>query len=169
MHQCRSCFVFNVDWTRKLYRAQILRLIRSVPVWRSENMVTLGKVHLALRYSYIVKLDNGNSCSFFSFGLKLSVFQYCFLALLQEALAHIEAEAQALRALVDTPNLAPRLCHMVRSETGYGFNLHSDRSRPGQYIRSLDPASPADQAGLRPQDRLVEVGRTRESGCKMSQ
>lgn len=84
----------------------------------------------------------------------------------KEALAHIEAEAQALRALVDTPDLAPRLCHMVRSETGYGFNLHSDRSRPGQYIRSLDPASPADQAGLRPQDRLVEVNGVNIEGMR---
>ncbi|XP_062382241.1 Na(+)/H(+) exchange regulatory cofactor NHE-RF2 [Sardina pilchardus] len=52
---------------------------------------------------------------------------------------------------------APRLCHLVRAELGYGFNLHSDKSRPGQYIRSLDPDSPADRAGLRPQDRLIEV------------
>lgn len=53
--------------------------------------------------------------------------------------------------------LVPRLCHLQRSDTGYGFNLHSDKSRPGQYIRSLDPGSPADRAGLRPQDRLIEV------------
>ncbi|TKS91848.1 Na(+)/H(+) exchange regulatory cofactor NHE-RF2 [Collichthys lucidus] len=58
---------------------------------------------------------------------------------------------------VDPSELVPRLCHLVRSEMGYGFNLHSERSRPGQYIRSLDPGSPADHAGLRPQDRLVEV------------
>uniref|UniRef100_A0A672PR25 PDZ domain-containing protein n=1 Tax=Sinocyclocheilus grahami TaxID=75366 RepID=A0A672PR25_SINGR len=50
-----------------------------------------------------------------------------------------------------------RLCLLVRSEMGYGFNLHSERSRPGQYIRALDPGSPADRAGLKPQDRLIEV------------
>ncbi|XP_061080348.1 Na(+)/H(+) exchange regulatory cofactor NHE-RF2-like isoform X1 [Conger conger] len=53
--------------------------------------------------------------------------------------------------------LFPRLCRLVRVDTGYGFNLHSDKARPGQYIRSLEPGSPADHAGLRPQDRLVEV------------
>ncbi|XP_029106417.1 Na(+)/H(+) exchange regulatory cofactor NHE-RF2 [Scleropages formosus] len=62
----------------------------------------------------------------------------------------VEAETEAAELL-------PRLCHLVRGETGYGFNLHSEKSRPGQYIRSLDPGSPADRAGLRPQDRLIEV------------
>uniref|UniRef100_A0A3Q0RL82 Na(+)/H(+) exchange regulatory cofactor NHE-RF n=1 Tax=Amphilophus citrinellus TaxID=61819 RepID=A0A3Q0RL82_AMPCI len=68
---------------------------------------------------------------------------------------------------VDPSELAPRLCHLVRSDTyGYGFNLHSDRSRPGQYIRSLDPGSPADRAGLRPQDRLVEVNGVNIEGMR---
>ncbi|XP_035383698.1 Na(+)/H(+) exchange regulatory cofactor NHE-RF2 isoform X3 [Electrophorus electricus] len=57
----------------------------------------------------------------------------------------------------DSSHLVPRLCHLVRADTGYGFNLHSEKSRPGQYIRSLDPDSPANRAGLRPQDRLIEV------------
>ncbi|XP_032055554.1 Na(+)/H(+) exchange regulatory cofactor NHE-RF1 [Aythya fuligula] len=53
--------------------------------------------------------------------------------------------------------LRPRLCHIKKGPNGYGFNLHSDKSRPGQYIRAVDPDSPADAAGLRPQDRIVEV------------
>ncbi|XP_077069727.1 Na(+)/H(+) exchange regulatory cofactor NHE-RF2 [Siphateles boraxobius] len=57
----------------------------------------------------------------------------------------------------DPSELLPRLCFLVRSEAGYGFNLHSEKSRPGQYIRALDPGSPADRAGLKPQDRLIEV------------
>uniref|UniRef100_A0AAQ4S868 PDZ domain-containing protein n=1 Tax=Gasterosteus aculeatus aculeatus TaxID=481459 RepID=A0AAQ4S868_GASAC len=69
--------------------------------------------------------------------------------------APVPAESQP-PPQADPPELAPRLCHLTRSGAGYGFNLHSDRSRPGQYIRSLDPGSPADHAGLRPQDRLVE-------------
>ncbi|XP_008936741.1 PREDICTED: Na(+)/H(+) exchange regulatory cofactor NHE-RF1-like, partial [Merops nubicus] len=52
--------------------------------------------------------------------------------------------------------LRPRLCHMKKGPNGYGFNLHSEKSRPGQFIRSVDPDSPASRAGLRPQDRLVE-------------
>lgn len=53
--------------------------------------------------------------------------------------------------------LCPRLCHLKKGPNGYGFNLHSEKSRPGQFIRSVDPDSPASRAGLRPQDRLVEV------------
>ncbi|XP_041939265.1 Na(+)/H(+) exchange regulatory cofactor NHE-RF2 [Alosa sapidissima] len=74
------------------------------------------------------------------------------------------SRAAKKEALSSTPpavrppsELLPRLCHLVRAEVGYGFNLHSEKSRPGQYIRSLDPGSPADRAGLRPQDRLIEV------------
>ncbi|XP_044089112.1 Na(+)/H(+) exchange regulatory cofactor NHE-RF2 isoform X2 [Neovison vison] len=53
--------------------------------------------------------------------------------------------------------LRPRLCHLRKGPQGYGFNLHSDKSRPGQYIRSVDPGSPAAHSGLRAQDRLIEV------------
>ncbi|KAF4092687.1 hypothetical protein AMELA_G00023630 [Ameiurus melas] len=66
----------------------------------------------------------------------------------------------------DVSELVPRLCHLVRAETGYGFNLHSEKSRPGQYIRSLDPGSPADRAGLRPQDRLIEVNGVNIEGMR---
>ncbi|NXE75965.1 NHRF1 protein, partial [Cochlearius cochlearius] len=53
--------------------------------------------------------------------------------------------------------LRPRLCHMKKGPNGYGFNLHSDKSRLGQYVRAIDPDSPAEAAGLAPQDRIVEV------------
>lgn len=85
----------------------------------------------------------------------------------KEALVQAEAQAQSQsRPQVDPSELVPRLCHLMRSETGYGFNLHSDRSRPGQYIRSLDPGSPADRAGLRPQDRLIEVNGVNIEGMR---
>uniref|UniRef100_A0A3P9IXG5 Na(+)/H(+) exchange regulatory cofactor NHE-RF n=1 Tax=Oryzias latipes TaxID=8090 RepID=A0A3P9IXG5_ORYLA len=83
----------------------------------------------------------------------------------KEADTHSEAQAQSLPH-TDPSKLNPRLCHLVRSETGYGFNLHSDRSRPGQYIRSLDPGTPADRAGLRPQDRLIEVNGVNIEGMR---
>ncbi|XP_023813443.1 Na(+)/H(+) exchange regulatory cofactor NHE-RF1 isoform X1 [Oryzias latipes] len=51
----------------------------------------------------------------------------------------------------------PRLCVIQRGPNGYGFNLHSERARPGQYIRAVDEDSPAERAGLQPQDRIVQV------------
>ncbi|KAM6240235.1 Na(+)/H(+) exchange regulatory cofactor NHE-RF1 [Spheniscus humboldti] len=53
--------------------------------------------------------------------------------------------------------LRPRLCCMKKGPNGYGFNLHSDKSRPGQYVRAVDPDSPAEAAGLAPHDRIIEV------------
>ncbi|XP_048221690.1 Na(+)/H(+) exchange regulatory cofactor NHE-RF1 [Perognathus longimembris pacificus] len=55
------------------------------------------------------------------------------------------------------PELRPRLCTMKKGANGYGFNLHSDKSKPGQFIRAVDPDSPAEASGLRAQDRIVEV------------
>ncbi|KAM3863625.1 Na(+)/H(+) exchange regulatory cofactor NHE-RF2 [Diretmus argenteus] len=81
----------------------------------------------------------------------------------KEALAQAQSQS---RPPVDPSELFPRLCHLVRGETGYGFNLHSEKSRPGQYIRSLDRDSPANRAGLRPQDRLIEVNGVNIEGMR---
>ncbi|XP_048343960.1 Na(+)/H(+) exchange regulatory cofactor NHE-RF1 [Sphaerodactylus townsendi] len=53
--------------------------------------------------------------------------------------------------------LRPRLCQMKKGPSGYGFNLHSDKTKPGQYVRAVDPDSPAESSGLRAQDRIIEV------------
>ncbi|OXB56268.1 hypothetical protein ASZ78_006451 [Callipepla squamata] len=60
--------------------------------------------------------------------------------------------------------LRPRLCHIKKGPNGYGFNLHSDKNRPGQYVRAVDPNSPAEAAGLQAQDRIVEVNGTSVEG-----
>lgn len=54
---------------------------------------------------------------------------------------------------------APRLCHLRKIPTfdGYGFNLHAEKSKPGQFIGKVDPNSPAEQAGMLEGDRIVEV------------
>ncbi|XP_041672524.1 Na(+)/H(+) exchange regulatory cofactor NHE-RF1a [Cheilinus undulatus] len=57
----------------------------------------------------------------------------------------------------DRAGLRPRLCLMKKGPTGYGFNLHSEKSKPGQFIRAVDEDSPADRAGLKPKDKLIEV------------
>ncbi|RUS80489.1 hypothetical protein EGW08_011740, partial [Elysia chlorotica] len=53
----------------------------------------------------------------------------------------------------------PRLCHLKiwPHFQGYGFNLHAERDKPGQFIGLVDPGSPAEAAGLRVNDRIVEV------------
>ena len=40
---------------------------------------------------------------------------------------------------------------------GYGFNLHAEKNKQGQYIGMVDANSPAEAAGLKQHDRIVEV------------
>ncbi|CAB1342415.1 unnamed protein product [Coregonus sp. 'balchen'] len=53
--------------------------------------------------------------------------------------------------------LKPRLCIMTKSENGYGFHLHGEKGKTGQYIRKVEPASSAEASGLRAGDRVIEV------------
>lgn len=55
--------------------------------------------------------------------------------------------------------MEPRLCHVrkVANFDGYGFNLHAEKGKPGQYIGKVDEGSPAETAGLRRGDRILEV------------
>lgn len=52
-----------------------------------------------------------------------------------------------------------RLCHILKCDNfdGYGFNLHSEKGKPGQYIGKVDEGSPAEAAGLKEGDRIIEV------------
>lgn len=68
-----------------------------------------------------------------------------------------------------TVELVPRLCHLMKGEEGYGFNLHSDKTRGGQFVRSVDPGSAAERADIRPGDRLVEVNGVNIDGLRHSE
>ncbi len=59
----------------------------------------------------------------------------------------------------DSVKYAARLCHIVKWPhfDGYGFNLHAEKGKPGQYIGKVDDGSPAEAAGLKEGDRIVEV------------
>lgn len=56
----------------------------------------------------------------------------------------------------------PRLCHLMKwpDFDGYGFNLHGEKTKPGQYIGKVDKDSPAELAGLKANDRIIEVNDT---------
>ena len=53
----------------------------------------------------------------------------------------------------------PRLCHIKKwaDFPGYGFNLHAEKERGGQYIGKIDDGSPAQDGGLVEGDRIIEV------------
>lgn len=54
-------------------------------------------------------------------------------------------------------HLRPRLCVLEKSPTGYGFHLHAEKGRTGQFIRLVEPDSPASASGMLARDRLMFV------------
>lgn len=52
-----------------------------------------------------------------------------------------------------------KLCSVVKRPDfdGYGFSLHSEKAKPGQFIGKVDDNSPASEAGLKQGDRIIEV------------
>lgn len=52
-----------------------------------------------------------------------------------------------------------RLCHLIKRSDfdGFGFNLYSEKGKPGQYIGKIDDHSPAEISGLISGDRILEV------------
>lgn len=54
-------------------------------------------------------------------------------------------------------NLRPRLCVLEKGESGYGFHLHTEKGRSGQFIRLVEPDTPASASGLLAGDRLMFV------------
>lgn len=57
------------------------------------------------------------------------------------------------------PEPVIRLSHLRKwtPNTGYGFRLHDNKKKPGHFIGTIEPGSPADLAGLHKGDRVVEV------------
>jgi len=53
----------------------------------------------------------------------------------------------------------PRHCTIKKWSDfdGYGFNLHAEKNKPGQFIGKVDPYSPSEAAGLKEFDKIIEV------------
>ena len=64
-----------------------------------------------------------------------------------------------------------RLCHVRTwpNWPGFGFNMHSQKGKPGQFIGSVDAGSPADLAGLKEGDRILAVNGTSVKGFEHPQ
>nr|XP_020451875.1 Na(+)/H(+) exchange regulatory cofactor NHE-RF2-like [Monopterus albus] len=68
-----------------------------------------------------------------------------------------------------TDELCPRLCHLVKEDNGYGFSLHSNKTKGGQFVHSVDPGSAAESADIRPGDRILEVNGVNIEGLTHSE
>merc|ERR550519_286370 len=56
----------------------------------------------------------------------------------------------------------PRECYIKKSHNfqGYGFNLHTEKNKDGQLVGLVDAGSPAEAAGLKEGDRIIQVNGT---------
>ncbi|XP_034042296.1 Na(+)/H(+) exchange regulatory cofactor NHE-RF3 [Thalassophryne amazonica] len=51
----------------------------------------------------------------------------------------------------------PKLCYLVKSSSGFGFSLRSARGEDGLFITELIPGCVAERAGVKADDRLLEI------------
>ncbi|XP_044072311.1 Na(+)/H(+) exchange regulatory cofactor NHE-RF3 [Siniperca chuatsi] len=51
----------------------------------------------------------------------------------------------------------PKLSYLVKSSSGFGFSLRSVKDEQGLFMTEVIPGSMADRAGVKPNDRLLEV------------
>ena len=51
----------------------------------------------------------------------------------------------------------PRLIVMDKTPDGFGFHMYTNKQLNGQYIKSVNPSSPAYQAGMLAGDHVIEV------------
>uniref|UniRef100_A0A8C2ZI25 PDZ domain-containing protein n=1 Tax=Cyclopterus lumpus TaxID=8103 RepID=A0A8C2ZI25_CYCLU len=86
-------------------------------------------------------------------------------------ISHLHSSTAGFIVFVTFPTeeLLPRLCHLVKGEHGYGFNLHSNKTKDAQFVRSVDPGSAAERGDIRPGDRLVEVNGVNIDGLRHSE
>lgn len=54
-------------------------------------------------------------------------------------------------------DLRPKLCVLEKGDNGYGFHLHGEKNKSGQYIRLVEDDSPAAETGLMAGDKLAFV------------
>nr|XP_006639317.1 PREDICTED: Na(+)/H(+) exchange regulatory cofactor NHE-RF3 isoform X1 [Lepisosteus oculatus] len=64
---------------------------------------------------------------------------------------------EAPLAIQEREDYKPKLCKLEKSPTGFGFHLNAIRGVPGQFFKEVVEGGPADRAGLKDDDVLIEV------------
>ncbi|PWA31298.1 hypothetical protein CCH79_00002666 [Gambusia affinis] len=86
-------------------------------------------------------------------------------------------QAKSLGVNLSDPQLTPvangatkeppklKLCYLVKSTMGFGFSLRSVRGEPGLFMTQVDSGKTAYNAGVRNEDRLLEVNGENVENC----
>ncbi|CAG2115386.1 unnamed protein product [Medioppia subpectinata] len=76
---------------------------------------------------------------------------------LKQKLCKMSTKNSELNEELSAPS--PRLCQMIKRPDfdGYGFQVRTEKANYGHYISKVDADSPAQLAGLREGDRIIEV------------
>lgn len=77
----------------------------------------------------------------------------------QKIVAQNQPEHPPLGSPNGAPGLVPQphLCYLVKKEKSYGFSLKSTSGQKGVFLIDLAPRGPAIKAGVRQDDRLIEI------------
>ncbi|XP_069569769.1 Na(+)/H(+) exchange regulatory cofactor NHE-RF3 isoform X1 [Brachyistius frenatus] len=65
--------------------------------------------------------------------------------------------------------LKPKLCYLVKSSSGFGFSLRSVKGEKGLFTTDVIPGSVADKAGIKFNDRLLELNGENVESCTHDQ
>ena len=74
-------------------------------------------------------------------------------------------------ALLGIVHNAPkaRLCKLVKQDSGFGFEVHSEKTDEygnAQFLRNILEGGAADKAGIQEHDRLIEINKTKTAGLE---
>ena len=70
---------------------------------------------------------------------------------------HVNFEDSVLEIPEHAPHIRVYYIAKRMDYLGYGLNLTADVSKPGQYVASVERRSPAENAGLKKGDRILEI------------
>lgn len=74
-------------------------------------------------------------------------------------------------ALLGIVHNAPkaRLCKLVKQDSGFGFEVHSEKTDEygnAQFLRNIMEGGAAEKAGIQEHDRLIEINKTKTAGLE---
>lgn len=113
-----------------------------------------GRARVSARYVFSKKFSSP-AVALLNSNISIYCYYYCCCCCCYILLEHFRSFKLTKGEMAKVGK--PRLCVMTKGENGYGFHLHGEKGKSGQFIRKVEAGSPAEASGLRAGDRLVAV------------